>query len=167
MKCILKITDKDVTGEDGMSSAAPRIAVNAVLFDGEGNIALSYMGKHDLYTLPGGGVEPGEDLRAAVKREILEETGCVCEITGELGQVFENRGRQDFTQVRSYFTARVAGEKGALSLTDDEIDEETAVVWLPIGQALQIISEKPIDYYYWKFIQLRDAAVLAEAIKTV
>ena len=63
-------------------------------------------------TLPGGGVEVGEDLHTAIKREISEETGCQCEIIGELGQITENRHEHDFTQERSYYMASVIGEKG-------------------------------------------------------
>lgn len=32
---------------------------------------------HDFWKLPGGYVEPGEDITAAVEREVLEETGIV------------------------------------------------------------------------------------------
>ena len=164
MKHLLTITDKDITGSSILSAAEPRIAVNAVLFDADGNIALSYMGKYDLHTLPGGGVDPGEDLHAAVKREILEETGCDCEITGELGQISENRSEHDFTQERHYYLARVVGEKGDLHLTDEEINENTTVVWYPLEQALKIISEKQHDNYQRKFIQKRDIAALTEAL---
>jgi 8-oxo-dGTP pyrophosphatase MutT (NUDIX family) len=55
--------------------------------------------------------EPGF---AAVKREIWEETGRECEIIGELGQIIENRSEHDFTQERSYYMARIVGEKGGL-----------------------------------------------------
>ena len=83
MKHILTITDNVITGSNKLSSALPRIAVNAVLFDSKDNIALCYMSKYELHTLPGGGVESGEDLQMAVKREILEETGCQCVISEE------------------------------------------------------------------------------------
>jgi 8-oxo-dGTP diphosphatase len=165
MRHILTITDKDITGAETLSAKKPRIAVNAVLFDSDKNIALSYMGKYDLHTLPGGGVDPGEDLMTAVKREILEETGCQCEIIGELGRIFENRSEHDFTQERSYFVARVVGEKGGLSLTDEEIAESTTVEWHPLEQALEMITSKQHNVYRWKFIQKRDTAVLKEALK--
>lgn len=164
MKHILTITDKEITDSDKLSAAKPRIAVNAILFDADENIALCYMGKYDLHTLPGGGVEVGEDLHTAIKREIWEETGCQCKILGELGQITENRYEHDFTQERSYYIARATGEKGELHLTDEEIAENTSVVWLPIEQALQIISEKEHDNYQRKFIQKRDIAALTEAL---
>lgn len=164
MKHILTITDKDITGSDKLSDAEPRIAVNAVLFDEDGKIALSYMRKIDLHTLPGGGVEPGEDLHSATKREIWEETGCKCRITGEIGRIYENRFEHDFTQERSYYIAQVIGEKGALHLTDEEIEEETTVVWYKPEQALKIIADKEKNSYQQKFIQMRDIAALKEAL---
>jgi len=97
MKHIITITDKEITGSNKLSSAEPRIAVNAVLFDVGGNIALSYMGKYDLHTLPGGGVEPGEDYHVALKREIWEETGCDCEKSIlSLHRTMPNRGAFGF-----------------------------------------------------------------------
>ena len=163
MKHLLTITDQEITGSDRRSSAAPRIAVNAVLFDADNRIALSYIGKYDLYTLPGGGVEHGEDLHAAVMREMWEETGCDCVIRGELGKIVENRAAQDFTQERSYYIATVIGEKGGLHLTDEEIAEETTVVWHTLEQAIRLIGEKSPACYKHRFFQKRDLAALMEA----
>ena len=164
MKLIMTITDKDITGSDQLSNAQPRIAVNAVLFDGEGNIALSYRGSNDYYTLPGGGVEAGEDFPTALKRELWEETGCDCVITGELGRIKENRSEYDFTQERYYYMARVVGEKGELHLTEEEIADHTSVAWYPIEDALHIIAEKRLRNYRRQFVQKRDVAALTEAL---
>jgi ADP-ribose pyrophosphatase YjhB (NUDIX family) len=153
MRHLRTITDKDITGSEKLSDAEPRVAVSAVLYDADRNIALSYMGKHDIHMLPGGGVDPSEDFHAALKREVWEETGCDCEITGELGLIKENRYEQNFTQERFYYLARVTGAKGDLHLTDEEISENTTVVWHPLEQALKIISGKRLDDYQLKYLK--------------
>ncbi|MFA7206158.1 MAG: hypothetical protein WC102_07480, partial [Saccharofermentanales bacterium] len=60
---ISTITDQDITGSDKLSLAPPRVAVNAVLLDADSKIALSYVGRYDLHTLPGGGVENHREAR--------------------------------------------------------------------------------------------------------
>lgn len=58
--------------------------VSAVIRDG----ARFLLGRHahsDLWSLIGGGVEPGEEPTDAVVREVLEETGARVEITGIVG----------------------------------------------------------------------------------
>ena len=77
MKLIAEITDREILGTGGSSSAAPRYTARAVLKNG-GLYAVMYAEKFGLYSLPGGGVDDGEDVLTALKREILEETGCTC-----------------------------------------------------------------------------------------
>jgi 8-oxo-dGTP diphosphatase len=55
----------------------PYLAVSAAIFR-DGRVLIVRRGRppaHGLYTLPGGGVELGETLEEAIKREAREETG--------------------------------------------------------------------------------------------
>ena len=165
MKHLASITDKDITGGDALSTAKPRIAVNAMLLDNDGNIALCYYGKYNFYNLVGGGVDPGEDLTTALKRETLEETGCQCDIICEIGAIFENMGAIDFTQERYGFLARAVGERIEPQLTEEEIEWNTSVEWHPIDRALQLIYNNSIDEHpALGFLKQRDIIFLQEVL---
>jgi 8-oxo-dGTP diphosphatase len=61
----------------------PEIAGVSGLVVRDGKVLLIRRGKEpflDHWSLPGGGVEPGETLRDAVKREVREETGLEVEV---------------------------------------------------------------------------------------
>ena len=164
MKHLATITDKDITGLDAISTAEPRTGVSAVLFDRDNNIALQHLSNCGLYTLVGGGVDPDEDLLTAIKREVLEEAGCNCEIICELGYTFESLAEANLAQNRYNYIARVIGEKGELQLTEDEISLGASVCWYPIEKAMLLIEESNPPYYVHKFIRVRDLIVLKEVI---
>ena len=166
MKLLRHITDQDITGEDAFTYASPRRAARAVLLDCEGRLALMYVGGLDLYTLPGGGMEEGEDVMATIHREMLEETGCNCEITGELGYTIENRARMDFTQHSFYFYGRVTSEKGQPSFTDEEVSDETVLGWYTLSEAMKLVVHKKHEGYQCRYIQARDSAAL-EALRKI
>ncbi|RLK52206.1 NUDIX hydrolase [Microbacterium telephonicum] len=54
-----------------------RVAAYAVVTDGDGRVLLAHWneGHRSAWTLPGGGLEPGEDPEVAARREVREETG--------------------------------------------------------------------------------------------
>ena len=164
MKLLITLTDKNITGSDGISSAKPRLAVGIVLFDDKNNIALSHIGIWDLHMLPGGGVDEGEDFLTAVKREAWEETGCRCEIIKEIGKTYQNSASDGFVQEKFHYLAKVVGEKGELHLEEYEIASETTVKWYPLEQAIKIISERNAESIDEKFLKCRDLAVLNEVV---
>ena len=90
MKHICELNDKIILGLDGLSSKAPRMTARAIVKNHDGLYAVMYADKFKLHSLPGGGVEDGEDVLAALHREVYEETGCVCDKIQELGIVTEN-----------------------------------------------------------------------------
>jgi 8-oxo-dGTP diphosphatase len=79
---------------------------------------------------PGGLIEPGESFEAALKREILEESGVEIEITGFVG-ICKNVAR-DIVNID--FTARYTGGE----LTTSE--ESTEVGWFTPEKAMEIIT---------------------------
>lgn len=64
-----------------------RVAAYAIITDEDGRILLAHWheGHHSAWTLPGGGLEAGEDPEQAVRREIHEETGYRAEVERLLG----------------------------------------------------------------------------------
>lgn len=64
-----------------------RVAAYAVITDDEGRVLLAHWseGRRAAWTLPGGGLEEGEDPEHAMRREVREETGYRAVTEGLLG----------------------------------------------------------------------------------
>lgn len=64
-----------------------RVAAYAIITDDAGRILLAHWseGRRSAWTLPGGGLEEGEDPEQAVRREVREETGYHVAVDGLLG----------------------------------------------------------------------------------
>ena len=76
-----------MTAPGGAEPVWPRGAVSAAIFRA-GEVLLIERGKsgplRGFWSLPGGRIEPGEPVRVAALREVLEETGVVAELRGVL-----------------------------------------------------------------------------------
>ncbi len=163
MKTIAHLTDKTVLGIDnGLSSKPPRLTSRAIVKNKDGMIAILYFRKNDLYSLSGGGIENGETPIDAVKREVLEETGCTAISISELGIVSENRACHDYVTI-SYFYVVEAGEHlSPLALTKDELERETEVQWHKPEDLKKVIASSNNDTEQRKYIQARDMAAINE-----
>ncbi len=164
LKLIREITDKDILGHDGWSESKPRLTARAILINNDGLYAVMYSEKFNLYSLPGGGIEDGEEIIMALKREILEETGCTCDTIAELGYIYENRAHCDFTQYSYYFSVVTKGAIQETSLTKNEKANNTSVKWFPLEVIIDLISSPKHDTNQRKFIQAKDIAALTEYI---
>jgi len=116
-----------------------RTAVRFVIFDEDNKLALNYrpeqFGYKEQYSIPGGGVELGESLEEALKREALEEIGSEIKDIKEIGYVLEYTESPSRVQKTYFYSGNVGGEKKKLLLTKEEIKTNLSVVWLPFDEA--------------------------------
>lgn len=52
-----------------------RKSARAILLNHEGKMAVQYVKNYGYHTLPGGGINVGESIEKALKREVKEEVG--------------------------------------------------------------------------------------------
>ena len=123
------------------SSIIARKAVRAILFRGQSVLMVS--SRQGDYKFPGGGVEPGESEREALKREVREETGYTDLVIGPcVGTGFEQNddifGTGDCFQMQSYYyVCRLGSEaREEQKLDDYECDLEMQAVFLTPAEAL-------------------------------
>jgi ADP-ribose pyrophosphatase YjhB (NUDIX family) len=137
----------------------PIVGVGAVVLHGARIVLIRrrYEPLKGEWSLPGGGVEVGETLAAAVAREMAEETGFEVEV-GPVIEVFDRITRDDEQRVRyhyvlvDYLCWTTGGELRAGSDVDDAVLADpadlgryrlTTKATAVIARALELAREAP------------------------
>lgn len=162
MKIIGELNDRIILGYDGFSTQPPRITARAIVKNQDNLYAVMYSNKFKLYSLPGGGVEEGEDVLTALHREIYEEVGCVCDDVKELGIVKENRASLDYTQINYYFVVNTFNIPNGNHLTSAEKESQTVVQWHTFDELVKLINEQEIERVQGKYLKARDVIAIDE-----
>ena len=117
--------------------SAPVAVVGAVIVQG-GRVLCALRGGGPLaglWEFPGGKVEPGEEPRAALRREIAEELGCQIEV-GELITTAVHRYEFATVELSTYRCRLAQGEPIA--------SEHSRLAWLAPSE-LGTLSWAPVD----------------------
>lgn len=115
---------------DDLSRAAERdgiekTVVGAVIADPNGHVLLlrrtadDYLG--GLWELPSGGVDPGESLIEALRREVAEETGLTVAAVVDYLCHFDYRSGSGRTTRQYNFAATVTSTEQAVELTEHDV----------------------------------------------
>ncbi|HIF9390033.1 TPA: NUDIX hydrolase [Photobacterium damselae] len=139
MRLLRSTTHPDLTDLSG--SMFHRLAARTIILDGE-DILLLYTERYHDYSLPGGGVDAGEDIVAGMIRELEEETGAQnIRNIKEFGLYEEYRPwyKPDFdiVHMESYcFTCEIDRQLGQTRLEDYEVKNGMRPVWINIFDAI-------------------------------
>lgn len=145
-----------------------RRAARAVLTNDKGQVAVMHFTMTGSYKLPGGGIDDGESIEDALRREVREEAGYEITDVQELGVVEEDRYYCGMHQTSYCFAARV-GQFVGTELTDEEAAEGMELVWVEsIDEAIAAIqAESMVDEdgnrIGHEMMKLREVAILRAA----
>ncbi|ELV8681422.1 NUDIX domain-containing protein [Vibrio fluvialis] len=118
-----------------------RKAARAIVLDGE-DILMLYTERYHDYTLPGGGVDEGEDILQGMVRELEEETGAQNIHNIKPFGLYEEfrpwyKDDADVMHMVSYcFTCKIDRELGDTNYEDYEIKNGMKPVWINIRDAI-------------------------------
>ena len=144
-----------------------RKAARAVVRNRKGEVVLVHARATEYYKIPGGGIEEGETMEQAVRREVLEETGCKVKVGKPIGMIIEYRSNMREIQVNYCFSAMVISDSKRASFTRSEKAERMRVVWAKsIGDAIRLAKSGkrgPKAPYEQKFMACRDLKFLEKA----
>ena len=145
-----------------------REIVRAIVFDDEGWFYFTritrddHFGKATLIETSGGGVEKGEDLLAAIHRELREELGAEVEVIGPIGTVSDYYNLIHRHNLNHYYLCR-ATSFGEKHLMPDEVEQfHLSTLRLTYDEAVQEyrrLSCTPIG----RLIAARELPVLERA----
>ncbi len=122
---------EDISQASASQPARPQLAVSAAIFR-HGKVLLVRRARspaRGFYSLPGGRVEYGESLQAALHREIDEETGLKIEIVGLAGwrEVLPSAGASGHYLIMSFAARWAHGEP----VLNEELDD---FIWQAPGE---------------------------------
>lgn len=143
-----------------------RKATRAILFNDENKIAILHVANVGFHTLPGGGLKDTEDVKEALKREVLEETGYEIKEIKELGKIISYRNNDKVIQTDFGYTAKTFRKIQEPQYSKGEIKDGMTLEWCPLDTAIELLQKEKSSDYAKKYKIFRDLAFL-EKVKNI
>ncbi len=164
MKLLAEIRNEDfgLPNESDVKYVLREVA-RSIIFREDGKIPILHVSKLNYHKLPGGGVDPGEKVKDALHREIMEETGCVIEVQQEVGMIIEYKDKQKEMQKSYCYISKLREDTGKVDFTKGEIAKGFKLMWMTVDEALSAMEKDVPTTYMGNFIVKRDITFLKAA----
>ena len=143
-----------------------RKAARAIVSNNKKEIALLWVGNYHFYKIPGGGIEKGENIKKALKREIMEEVGVKIKTIKLLGEIEEYWTENKYFQKSYCFTAKVKNKIKNPEFTEEEKSASFELHWLTKQKAIEAMKKEYITEEGHKAINFRDKLIIEKTMKT-
>ncbi len=141
-------------------------AARAVIVDDKNRVAIIDVRNGEYFKIPGGGIEEGETVDQAVRREAMEEAGSEIKIVQDLGeQKFVDPG-PDYNNLIHHsvcFLARKTDEHKNPSFDDWEKSNNFQLLWVDFDEAFRLFERSRTEDPYGQAINERDFQYLRKA----
>jgi|GEM_PF-5606545 len=160
LPCLGEISDKDFSYSDyAKPKEEMRFCVRILLIN-NGKICVEYSQRYNFIQILGGGIECGESIEAAARRETSEEGGYKVNQLIPKGYFIENGiAKKDI----SFIYTATPGRQITTSYQEDELECEFKPTWYEINDAIKILTEADEGYiksYNGRFATKRDLLLL-------
>lgn len=139
-----------------------RKSARVILLNEEGKMATQYLKTDTYHKLPGGGVDVGESIEDALKREVREEVGCDCKILRLIGMTIEYRNKHNLLQLSYCYEAKVIGEVGEPAFEEGEVEKGQETLWLSPSEVLEKMKNDISEKFVSHFVLKREMSFLEE-----
>lgn len=151
-------TPKEKTGKT-------RFCVRLLMLNNEGELCVIKSEKYGYMQLPGGGIDEGENITDALRRETREETGFLIKDIKPIGYTLEKRedirNTHDWDLDISYVFSASPDKEVGTNYMDDEIAEGFKPIWIKLEDFIneQQSNEGKIENYSGCFSNKRDLEI--------
>lgn len=139
MKLITELIHPELTTKEGR--ALRRHAARGIVLRDD-KILLLFTERYNDFSLPGGGIDQGEDIQMALKRELEEETGARnVTIHSHYGFIEEYRPywKPDYDLMHMtshFFVCDIAAELAQVRMEDYEVANGMRPIWVSVNEAM-------------------------------
>lgn len=149
-----------------------REASRMIAIDESWLIPILFVSNYGYHKLPWWGIDEWENRIEALRREMIEETGCEVEVQGEVWKILEYRTWEnswfsyDLKQISYCYYWKILSKSKSVDFTEKELADWFSLKWLSLTEALDTLEADKPTIIEGDFIKKRDLCFINKVINS-